>query len=43
MEEWKEWEVFFKQELEKKLAILQKNCLVVPGSGTSHPVWKAVF
>ena len=30
MEEWKEWEVFFKQELEKKLAILQKNCLVVP-------------
>ena len=30
MEEWKEWEVFFKQELEKKLAILQKNCLAVP-------------
>ena len=30
MEEWKEWEVFFKQELEKKLAILQKNGLVVP-------------
>ncbi len=30
MEEWEKWEDFFRQELKKKLDVLQKNCMAVP-------------